>query len=117
MAGVKEFLKRQASIPESIERQLPSFAPKVSKVLSAIADTLPNAPRSSTPKSLKIREFVSSIEEKMPEVLPRFTVEEKPTPTFSPSLANKLAPAPRSRVVYGADKRGTLMLTDDDGLI
>ena len=107
-------LKRQASIPESIERQLPSFAPKVSSVLSAIANTLPNTPKSSNSKSLKIREFVSSIEERMPEVLPKFTVEERPL-SARPEIHT--APVPRSRAVYGADKRGSLMLTDDDGLI
>lgn len=108
---IRSFLKKQASIPESIEKQLPKGAPKVSTVLSAIADSLPSIPKSSSRSTKaglpKLREFIGSIEEKMPEALPKFSpgvenvgpveIVEQKTPQAKPIFGR-----------YGVSKRGTI---------
>jgi len=117
--SIKDVLKKQTSIPESIEKQLPAVAPKISKILYAVADSLPNISnpkighKSKTPK---LREFVSSIEEKMPNVFPRFVPETEPCSPCAESKTQS-APLPRSRATYGVDKRGTINLTEIEELL
>jgi len=72
----KDFLKKQASVPEAIERQLPPIAPKISKILVAVADSLPSIaiPTGSKSKTSKIREFIkSAAEEKIAQPLSGLT--------------------------------------------
>lgn len=118
MVGIGDILKRQITIPESIEKQLPEGAPKISKVLYAVADSLPGIPHSKNSKASipKFREFISSVEEKMPETLPRFSsIQEKVAP-MTESKIIETAPIseaieekpPVGFPVYGADKRGTV---------
>lgn len=118
MAGISDILKRQVTIPESIEKQLPGGVPKISKVLYAFADSLPSIPRSKNSKAglPKFREFISSVEEKMPETLPRFSSIQKEVIPMTESKIVETAPIlesieeeiPAGFPVYGADKRGTV---------
>lgn len=116
---IRSFLKEQTSIPESIEKQLPEGAPKVSTVLSAIANSLPSLPTklgSATSKSSvpKLREFITSVEEKMPDVLPKFTPKEE-TASHIPQQAEgdtTVAETPQAKPIfgrYGVSKRGTIV--------
>jgi len=117
MASIRDILKRQTTIPESIEKQLPGGAPKISKVLYAVADSLPSIPHSKNSKVgiPKFREFISSVEEKMPETLPRFSSIQEVTPMAESKIV-ETAPIseaieekpPVGFPVYGADKRGTV---------
>jgi len=114
--SIKDVLKKQTSIPESIEKQLPTIAPKISKILYAVADSLPNISNPKLGKSSttpKLREFVSSIEEKMPDVFPRFVTGTEP---YSESKIVRTGPISRAIEVetpvgfpvYSVDKRGTV---------
>ena len=121
MDAAKDFLKRQVAVPESIEKQLPAFAPKLSKVLYAVADSLPEIPLpgglNTKAGATKLREFVSSAEEKVSEILPKFTpgVTERPTMIPEAKIV-KTVPISKSYEeqppagfpVYGVDKRGTV---------
>lgn len=118
--SIKDVLKKQTSIPESIEKQLPTVAPKISKILYAVADSLPNISNPKLGKSSKtpkLREFISSIEEKMPDVFPRFVPETEPYVEPKTQSKTQLTPQPRSRATYGVDKRGTIILTEDKELL
>lgn len=116
--AIRNFLKKQTSIPESIEKQLPEGAPKVSTVLSAIANSLPSLPTklsSATSKSSapKLREFITSIEEKMPGVLPKFAPKEETTTYIPPQVkgGTTVTETPQAKPIfgrYGVSKRGTI---------
>jgi len=94
---MNKFLKRQVAIPQAIENQLPQGVPKISSVLASIAETLPgmpNVPATTThsSKAFPFREFISSMEEKMPASLPKFTVTKTQQPTGQISQSRIVGP-------------------------
>lgn len=116
----KDFLKKQASIPEAIENQLPPIAPKFSKILVAIADALPSisSPTGSKSKTSKVREFVRYAEEKVAQPLsgiihPKETVVvDQATITPRPVIITTKPSGPASGGVYPEYGGGLRRTTD-----